>query len=534
MDAPGAEDATLTSASPGLRALAERFERRYGLRADAAALGRLQSVVAERVRRLKLARVADYLALAEREPDEAERALELLVVGETSFFRTSAHFEALRRHVLPELQAALPPGAPLRLWSAGCATGEEAYSLAMVCAAQSRGDRTWEVLGTDLSAPSLARARRACYGQRAVARVPRELAAAYLEPCEAGQRVAATLAQHVRFEQMNLLDPLPRAALLAERHVILCENVLIYFSPDALERALANLAAALVPGGYLFLGYSERLPDSLAGFEPAWLHGTLAWRKGPARAAPLALPDAPPAPSARKGAVFGRGDAGTRRRGEGGAGDSPRVPVSSRPSSPRVSASPRPPVQRAGEPAPPHLSGTPAPTPIHSGLSTQDSALPSARELLEQGRAAQALEALRDALALEKSEIQLLAARAHADLGHDEAALEHARKAAALAPLTAAAHALLGTLLAGRGEYREAAEAFERALYLAPEEAPLVRFQFASVLRALGRAARARREFASLAGWLAQLPADHPIGEFSAGLLLQACRAQAAKLAGRG
>lgn len=266
-------------ASTPLLRLAEHLQAAYGLRADPASIRRLRSAAIERARVLHATSLDAYAEYAAANARELERLIERYLVGETAFFRTPAHFEQLRRRVLPELDAMLPADTPLQLWCAGCSTGEEAYSLAIVCAETLGQRRRFQVLGTDLNAAALAVARAGRYPPRAVARVPSTVAARYFTREGASYRVVSDLAQHLRFEQANLVSATPLPQLATPIHLITCENVLIYFTAEAAARALAAMIAVLAPGGYLLLGSSERLPADQDALDPVWLGEAVAWRK---------------------------------------------------------------------------------------------------------------------------------------------------------------------------------------------------------------------------------------------------------------
>jgi chemotaxis protein methyltransferase CheR len=191
-------------------------------------------------------------------PGEAlERAVvEALTTHESSFFRDGRPFEHLRA-ALPALLAAKPAGERLRIWSAACSTGQEAYSIAILAAealgaaARSRV----EILGTDISGEILARAREGAFSQFEVQRgLPiRALMAHFVQ--EGGRwKVRPELAALVRFEERNLLAD---CAALGRFDVIFCRNVLIYFDAPTKTRVLDRLAGQLAPGGLLYLGAAE-------------------------------------------------------------------------------------------------------------------------------------------------------------------------------------------------------------------------------------------------------------------------------------
>jgi chemotaxis protein methyltransferase CheR len=179
-----------------------------------------------------------------------EAALELLaehaVVGETSLWRHAEGLVALSA----ELAGA---DRPLRLWSAGCATGEEPYSLALALLDAGRDREEDRILGTDVSARALAGAWAGVYGARATRRLPPALARRWFQPTEHGAQVHGRLARLCRFERHNLLRPPPGKHFDA----VVCRNVLIYFEPEVAASTLARLAGAVAPGGWLLLGPVE-------------------------------------------------------------------------------------------------------------------------------------------------------------------------------------------------------------------------------------------------------------------------------------
>jgi chemotaxis protein methyltransferase CheR len=216
-----------------------------------------------------------------------ERAalIEVLRVGETRFFRHAAHVRALAGVVAPALAqslaaelAAAPAGQRMvRAWSMGCATGEEAYTLAMILGA-ALGEQEVRVLGTDVSERALAVARAGVYTAEAVARVPEPWRSASFVPAPGADRVqvAPALRRRVSFVRHNLLDRgdpegWEGPATSAGFDVIWCRNVLIYFTPEARRQVVARCARALAWRGFLFVGYAESLRgiDELAAVRTA-------------------------------------------------------------------------------------------------------------------------------------------------------------------------------------------------------------------------------------------------------------------------
>lgn len=194
---------------------------------------------------------ADYAALLDREARELDALIEAVRVGESRLFRHRPQIDALLEAVVPALRGR----AAVRVWSAGCAAGEEPYTLAMVLA-RALPDADVTIHATDVSAEALAVAAAATYPRGALAHVPEAYRDLVIERGDTVQ-VAPAIARLVRFERANLLDgATPRGCDL-----VWCRNVLIYFTPEARRRAIDRLVAATVPGGFVFIGYSETLRD---------------------------------------------------------------------------------------------------------------------------------------------------------------------------------------------------------------------------------------------------------------------------------
>ena len=232
----------------------------------------LRARVRERMTALVMNSAYDYTDLIESSAGrrELDSLLELVRVGETRFFRHTAHVQALTDTVVPALRARRS-GGPVRVWSAACASGEEAYTLAIALSGLlPHPGYQVSVLATDMSARAIAMARRGEYSAEAIARVPEPMRMRafrpVVEPSESPQapggqprryRVTPELAGRVRFERHNLVD----GGYPTDMDIIWCRNVFIYFSPDARVQVARKLAASLNPDGVLFIGYAENLRD---------------------------------------------------------------------------------------------------------------------------------------------------------------------------------------------------------------------------------------------------------------------------------
>ncbi|HKJ93266.1 MAG TPA: protein-glutamate O-methyltransferase CheR [Longimicrobiales bacterium] len=207
-----------------------------------------------RMRRLGIGRYADYARRLEDDPEEYGRLLDAVAINVSRFFRNPDVWQALRRDVVPALFAR--DGA-VRLWSAGAAAGEEAYTLAMVLAEHAGGADDLErfaIVGTDIDTQALERARRAEYPDDALAELDPGTRVRWFDGGPPW-RVRPELLRLVRFRTLDLAgDRFP-----GDQHLILCRNVLIYFERALQEAVLARFVDALAPGGYLVLGQAETL-----------------------------------------------------------------------------------------------------------------------------------------------------------------------------------------------------------------------------------------------------------------------------------
>jgi len=247
---------TLPGVAAASQALAALLEERTGQQISAARTWRIESALRPLMRELGLSNLS-ALAIAAAKGDErlATRITELLLNNETSFFRDMAVFDSFDRTALAALADARRATKGLRLWSAGCSTGQEAYTLAMLL--RDGGPRwagwTIDILATDISASAIGRARRGHYSQFEIQRgLPVRTMLRWFRQDEEEWIVDPAIKNMVRFGVHNLLDPPP-----GRFDAILCRNVLMYFQPKARAQVFARLAAALEQGGVLMLGAGE-------------------------------------------------------------------------------------------------------------------------------------------------------------------------------------------------------------------------------------------------------------------------------------
>jgi chemotaxis protein methyltransferase CheR len=207
--------------------------------------------------------VDQYLRQVQTGRDRAEIALvvEALTTNETSWFRDSGPFTALRTHILPELRGRRGQG-DLRIWSAACSTGQEPYSIAM--SLLDAATQRFTILGTDLNTSVLAQARAGRYSQLEVNRgLPAPMLVRYFSRQGASWQVNDQLRSLVTFQQHNLLHAFP---LGGPFDVVFLRNVLIYFDLDTKRDILSRMHRQVRPGGFLVLGAAE----TTVGLDPAW------------------------------------------------------------------------------------------------------------------------------------------------------------------------------------------------------------------------------------------------------------------------
>ncbi len=218
----------------------------------------LKRRIARRRELTKATSLEEYLHLLEDSPEEYDKLIETLLIKETAFFRDYMVYEEIRDTIIPEIIARKKEGDPLRIWCPGCATGEEAYSIALLLAEElgtSLQDYQLKLYATDLSDKALQIARRGMYSREKLEALPKELRKKYFR----GDRVKEELRRMVIFGKHNLVDDPP----ISNIDLLLCRYVLIYFTFDLQRQVFKKLHYALRKGGYLVLGKSEALSKGM-------------------------------------------------------------------------------------------------------------------------------------------------------------------------------------------------------------------------------------------------------------------------------
>jgi chemotaxis protein methyltransferase CheR len=211
------------------------------------------------VRSAGLGSLSELVATLRQDDDPAlsEQVIDALTTNETTFFRDLHPFESLRNHILPALIERKRLSRSLFIWSAGCSSGQEPYSVAMLIREDFPQLADWQVsiLGTDVSVAMLDRARAGRYGQIEVNRgLPAHLLVRYFRRAGVGWEIDESIRAMVRFRQQNLVDPWPSTPPM---DLVLMRNVMIYFDVAAKRKILARVGEVLAPHGFLLLGTSE-------------------------------------------------------------------------------------------------------------------------------------------------------------------------------------------------------------------------------------------------------------------------------------
>jgi chemotaxis protein methyltransferase CheR len=399
-----------------------------------------------------------------------------LTVGETYFFRQSSCFEALEHRIFPELIRKRNGGNPqLRIWSAGCATGEEPYSIAILLhrlMAEGHGVAA-AILATDINPRYLRIAAEGVYGPWSFRGVPEGLRSTYFEQLERNKfRLRTSIKNRVIFSYLNLADD-PYPSLLNSTNamdVIFCRNVLMYFSPEQASKVVGKLCRSLVDGGWLIVSPCEVSTELFSQFSSLHYHGAILYQKNAAASVPAMEWVSEPAPAAADSQEPFDLSPFPVAEERGG-------PLSVELAEPQVLESPPPPVP---------------PTPYEA-----------ARALYENGCYAQVIELLESCQedSCETAEAYALLTRAYANLGRLADALAHCERAIERNKLHGRYHYLRAAILLEQGALDGAKQALKRTLYLEPDFVP-GHLALANLTRQQGETEAATRHLATARGLL--------------------------------
>jgi chemotaxis protein methyltransferase CheR len=429
---------------------------------------------------------ADYFRRLGSEDREFQALLDLVTIQETYFFRDQAQFMALQRYVLPELlKAKAGKNEPLRIWSAGCSTGEEPYTIAMVLAESlsSAACPPLYLLATDVSQGALEVARRGVYGGRSLRSTPEQYCERFFRREGETYILNGAIKGMVEFRPFNLMSTPYPGKEGPGWDVIFCRNVTIYFKPESTKAVVRRFYENLGEGGYLFTGFSESLRYLSRDFLTVQVGGVFLYQRNAARC------DGTLKPRARAG------------RGR-------RTPA-------------RAPWRARGLQAKPINEPEPVPgRQVHS----------RARELVDAGLPDEAGQLLAPELEHPSppKKALLLQAEILLNQGCAAEAAVLCEKVIRSEPLSVAGHYLLGIIQRTLEDEDQAVGMFKRVVYLRPEHA-LARFHLGELYARRNENEAARREYANALRLLQERSDsldERFAGGFSAGLLIDTCRSR--------
>jgi chemotaxis protein methyltransferase CheR len=238
--------------------------------------------LAARLPQLRLPDFTEYYAFLRYDPrkrEELDEVIERITTNETYFFREDYQLDAFRLEILPEAAEARRRGKHLTVWSAGCSTGEEVYSIIMLIL-ESGLFSGWDVrvFGNDISRRVLQVARKGLYGRTSFRQTDEKYVRRYFKEVEGRYQIRDEVKAMASFGMVNLMDE-SQLAIVGEVDVILCRNVLIYFDLASRKKAVTHFYRKLVKGGYLLLGHSESLLNLTTAFQIVHLEHDMVYRK---------------------------------------------------------------------------------------------------------------------------------------------------------------------------------------------------------------------------------------------------------------
>jgi chemotaxis protein methyltransferase CheR len=449
----------------GYQAVAQLLGVRAGLSFRASQRESIEEAIHRAMRNAGASDLDAYLSLLKADPARLDDLLVQATVGETYFFRDPIQLQIIRKQILPEICRQRDSTHKLRLWSAGCASGEEPYSLAMLLHRKGLLSRA-SVLGTDVSRESLDLARQATYRNWSLRGEGQELAKPYLTEVDGRYRVNQEIQRAVRFEYLNLaLDNYPSTATGTRGiDLILCRNVMIYFDRETIRSVVARFHRCLAEGGWLVTAASDPAIHELDLFEVV---------------------------STDHGMVFRKGQPDAQR---------PSFQVTEVPWSSDLD------LMRAKD-----VAAEQRPAPSTAVAPTADERLAKAKRAMEAGEYAAAATLAADLLPLADATIIHVKALANQDVLQAEQACAAAtgRK-----PLSKELHYLHAVLLMELNRHADAAAALQRVLYL-DRSLALPHYSLGTALRTQGDLEGARRAFRSAYDICAAMAPDElvPLGE---------------------
>ncbi|GAB6161360.1 protein-glutamate O-methyltransferase CheR [Desulfothermus naphthae] len=246
----------------------------------------LETRLRNRLKKRGLNSFSEYYYFLKYDPErrkELEKLYSVITTNEPSFFRNSPQLKVFQEIILPEIIERQSTSKRLRIWSAGCSTGEEPYTISIILHEVFKQQLTkWniKITANDISSDVIKAAKRGIYGEYSLRTTPESIKIKYFEKISEGRyKVKKAVQQLVEFKQINLVDGL-QIKQIDKSHVVFCRNVIIYFDDAAKKKVINYIYDNLEEGGYLFLGHSESLHNLSRAFIPKYYPGSIVYKKG--------------------------------------------------------------------------------------------------------------------------------------------------------------------------------------------------------------------------------------------------------------
>ncbi|MCM0756152.1 protein-glutamate O-methyltransferase CheR [Desulfovibrio aminophilus] len=246
----------------------------------------LENRLANRLKQLNLKNFSEYYYYLQYDAgrrEELNRLFEVITTNETSFYRNPPQLQVFQEQILTDVLDSLRKSGQkkLRIWSAGCSTGEEPYTLAMIIADVLKGELpTWDVRITanDLSERVLESARRGVYNEYTLRSTPKDVLARHFVKQDSFYAVRPELKKLILYHQINLSDA-AQIKRVERSQIVFCRNVIIYFDDEMKKKVIGAFYDNLLPGGYLIIGHSESLHNISRAFKPIHYPGAIIYKK---------------------------------------------------------------------------------------------------------------------------------------------------------------------------------------------------------------------------------------------------------------
>ncbi|MCT8977423.1 protein-glutamate O-methyltransferase CheR [Clostridium sp. CX1] len=239
----------------------------------------LQSKIANRLVELALS-PWEYCGFLKMEKGEWDNLIQLITINETYFFREENLLKEFKDSILPQFKE-YSLSNPLRIWSAACSTGEEPYTLSMLCEeSKVFGASTVKIIASDIDKKVLSKAKKGVYNKKSFSfrKMPQEMLDKYFLHLEEEYAVKDIIKEKVEFKNINLFDS-NLVEKMEEMDIIFCRNVLIYFDQETIKKIIHSFYNILKPGGYLLLGHAETITGMNTGFKAIYTDSTFYYRK---------------------------------------------------------------------------------------------------------------------------------------------------------------------------------------------------------------------------------------------------------------